>query len=189
MDVLNGSIMRFYSKSCLSGHDNLAAIGCLRDDTPMKAVFYAIALVTSAGCSQEQASEQALIMRAIESSVQLPAGAKPLEEYSRNYALLPDGKVIGVYVLPMPTETQVGEVGCDVMLENSDLRPCTDAENAETAAQEKATADLFGQANQTRWFADYRELPIIDDGGCSLIEIIFDPQSNRIQRAQCNGEA
>lgn len=155
----------------------------------MKAVFYAIALVTSAGISQEQASEQELTMRAIESAVQLPAGAKPLEEYSRNYASRPDGKVIGVYVLPMPTEAQVGDVGCEVMVENFDSRPCTDAEKAEIAGQEKATADLFGQANQTRWFEDYRELPMILDGGCDLIEIIFDPRSHLIQSAQCNGEA
>ena len=155
----------------------------------MRAVLYAIALATSAGCSQEQASEQELIMRAIESAVQLPAGAKPLEEYSRNYASGPDGKVIGVYVLPRPTEAQVGDVGCDVMLENFDWRPCTDAEKAEGAAREKAAADLFGQANQTRWFDDYRELPMTLDGGCGLIQIVFDPQSKLIQSAQCNGEA
>ena len=155
----------------------------------MRAVFYAIALATSAGCSQQQASEQELIMRAIESAVHLPAGAKPLEEYSRNYASGPDGKVIGVYVLPMPTEAQVGDVGCERMLENFDSRPCTDVERAEGAARDKATADLFGKANQTRWFDDYRELPMILDGGCNLIEIIFDPQSKLIQSAQCNGDA
>ena len=129
----------------------------------MRAVFYAIALTTSA--SQEQASEQEFIMRAIEAAVQLPAVAKALEEYSRNYASRPDGKVIGVYVLPMPTEAQVGDRGCEVMLENFDSRPCTDAEKAKGATREKASADLFGQSNQTRWFDDDRELPMILDGG------------------------
>ena len=153
----------------------------------MKAVFYAIALTSGAGCSQVQPSEQELIMRAIESAVQLPAGAKPLKEYSRNYASLPDGKVIGIYVLPMTTEAQRDDVGCEVALKNFGSRPCTDAEMAEGAAREKAFAELFGQANQTRWFNDYRKLPIIKDGGCILVEIIFDPQSHLIQSAQCNG--
>lgn len=125
-------------------------------------------------------------MRAVESMVQLPAGAKPLEEYSRNYASLPDGKVIGIYVLPSTPETQRHDIGCEVALKRGS-RPCTDAEKAESAAQERATAKLFGQANQSRWFGDYRQLPIILDGGCELIEIIFDPSSQLIQSAQCNG--
>ena len=128
-------------------------------------------------------------MRAIETAVQLPAGARPLEEYSRNSASRPDGKVVGVYVLPRPTEAQVGDVGCDVMLENFDSRPCTDTEKAEGAAREKATADLFGEADQTRWFDDYRELPMIFDRGCDVIEITYDPQSHLMQSVQCNGEA
>ena len=153
----------------------------------MKAVLYAIALTSSAGCSKEQASEQELIMRAIELAVHLPAGANPFEEYSRNYASLPDGKVIGIYVLPWTTEAKQDDIGCEVALKNFGSRPCTDAEMAESAAQEKATAKLFGQDNQTRWFDDYHELPMVLDGGCDLIEIIFDPQSHLIQSAQCSG--
>lgn len=162
-------------------------MGYLRDYASMKAVFYAIALTSSAGSSQEQTSEQELITRAIESAVQLPAGAHLFEEYSRNYATLPDGKVIGIYVLPWTTEAPPDDVGCEVALIKRGSRPCTDVEMAEIAAQEKATAKLFGLANQTRWFDDYRELPMVLDGGCDLIEIIFDPQSHLIQRAQCSG--
>ena len=110
----------------------------------MKAFIYAIALTAGAGCSQAEASEQELIMRAIESAVQLPAGAKPLQEYSRNYASLPDGKVIGIYVLPITIEPQRDDVGCEVALENFGSRPCTDAELAEGVAREKASAELFG---------------------------------------------
>jgi len=155
----------------------------------MRAVFYAMAPLIGAACSPEEVSEQELIMRAIEAAVQLPAGAEPLEEYSRNYALRPDGKVIGVYVLPSLAEARVGDVGCEVIVENFESRPCTDTEEAEVASQEKATVDLFGQANQSRWFEDYRDLPMMLDGGCNLIEVIFDPQSKHIQSAKCNGEA
>lgn len=152
----------------------------------MRAIFYAIALVTGAECSQELASARDLIMRAVESMVQLPAGAKPLEEYSRNYASLPDGKVIGIYVLPSTPETQRHDIDCEVALERG-TRPCTDAEKAEIMGGEKAIAKQFGQANQSRWFDDYLELPMITDGGCELIEIIFDPHSQSIQSAQCDG--
>ena len=127
-------------------------------------------------------------MRAIEPAVQLPAGAETLEEYSRNYALRPDGKVVGVYVLPNSAEARVGDIGCGVMLENFESGLCKDAEEGEIAGQERATADLFGQANHTRWFDDYRDLPMVDDGGCHLIEIIFDPLSQLIQSTRCNGE-
>lgn len=122
----------------------------MRDDASMKAFIYAIALTAGAGCSQAEASEHELIIRAIESAVQLPAGTKPLQEYSRNYASLPDGKVIGIYVLPKTIEPQRDDVGCEVVLKNFGSRPCTEAELAEGVAREKASAELFGQANQTR---------------------------------------
>ncbi len=128
-------------------------------------------------------------MRVIESAVELPVGAEALEEYSRNYALRPDGKVMAVYVTPLPTEARGSEDGCEVMLEDMDSRPCTEAEEAEIASNDEVMAASFGQADQSRWFDDYRDLPMIMDGGCSLIEIIYDPQSQLIESTQCNGEA
>ena len=128
-------------------------------------------------------------MRAMESAVKLPAKAKALEEYSRNYAFRPDGKVIAVYVIPRPAKERGSEVGCEVVLENFGSRPCTDAEKVEFEDREKRTAERFGQANQSRWLGDYHELPMLLDGGCDLIEIIYDPRTDRIQSTQCNGEA
>lgn len=155
----------------------------------MRRLFYTVALISGEACSQQQGSEHELITRAIETAVELPAGAKALEEYSRNYALRPDGKVMGIYVIPAPVEARDNDYGCEVMLEDFGSRPCTDAEKAEIAGREKATSDLFGQANKWRWFDNYRDLPMIVDGGCDLIEIIFDPQSQRIDSTRCNGEA
>lgn len=155
----------------------------------MKALFYSVALISGAACSQPQASEHELVMRTIETAMELPAGARAIGEYSRNYALRPDGKVMAVYVIPKPLKARDSDYGCEVMLEDFGSRPCTDAEEAEIADQENATADLFGQANQSRWFDNYGDLPMILDGGCDLIEIIFDPQSQQIESTQCNGEA
>lgn len=156
----------------------------------MRALFSSVALISGAACSQPQASEHDLVMRAIETAVELPAGAKALKEYSRNYALRPDGKVIAVYVMPKPVKARDSDYyGCEVVLEDFESRPCTDAEKAKIAGQEDATADRFGDANQSRWFDNYGDLPMIVDGGCDLIEIIFDPQSRKIESTRCNGEA
>lgn len=154
----------------------------------MRALFYSVALISGAACSQQQAAEHELVMRSIETGVELPAGARALREYSRNYALRPDGKVMAVYVIPKPVKARESDYGCEVMLEDFESRPCTNAEDAEIAGQEDATADLFGQVNQSRWFDNYDDLPMILDGGCDLIEIIFDPQSQQIESTQCNGE-
>lgn len=155
----------------------------------MRGIFYAIALLSGAACSQEQASEHELVMRTIEAAVKLPAEAKALDKYSRNYALRPDGKVVGIYVIPRSTEGRASDDGCEVLLKDLGSRPCTDAEKKTIADEEKTAAELFGQANQSRWFDDYRDLPMILDGGCDQIEIVFDPRSRAIQSAQCNGEA
>jgi hypothetical protein len=42
---------------------------------------------------------------------------------------------------------------------------------------------------QRTWLTDYRLLPSINDGGCSVIEFSFDLQSSRVEHLLCNGEA
>lgn len=153
----------------------------------MKATFFAIALIIG-GAFPERPSDQDAVMRVIESAVELPAGAQALEDYSRNYAMRADGKVIAIYVTPLPTEARGSDYGCEVMLEDFGSRPCTEAEEAEIASNDEAMAVEFGQAGQSCWFDDYRDLPVIDDGGCSLIEIIFNPPSQLIESTRCNGE-
>ncbi|MDJ0978953.1 MAG: hypothetical protein QNI87_10490 [Erythrobacter sp.] len=155
----------------------------------MRVLFYSVALISGAACSQQQAPEHELVMRAIETAVELPNGARAFGEYSRNYALRPDGKVVAVYVMPWPMKARDSDYGCEVILKDLGSRPCTDAEKAEFAVQENANADLFGRANQSRWFDNYRDLPMILDGGCDLVTIIFDPKSQQIESMQCNGEA
>ncbi len=48
-------------------------------------------------------------------------------------------------------------------------------------------AEQFGKAGESRWFDNYRELPMINDGGCIQIEVIFDQRSQKIISAMCNG--
>jgi hypothetical protein len=145
-------------------------------------------LATGTACSG-QTSEQTAIMRAIEAAVVLPEGASALDDYSRNYALQPDGKIIAVFVIPRDTGGLAEDAGCETMLENGDARPCTEAEMAEDKAFEEALANAHGEAGQSRWFDDRLELPAVNGGGCGFIEILYDPQTAQIERAECNGDA
>jgi hypothetical protein len=147
-----------------------------------------MALSSLAACSRQQASEHELMMQSIEPAVEVPPGAKTLGEYSRNSALRPDGTVMAVYVIPRPAEAHDSDYGCDVALGDLGVRPCTDAEEAEIAVGENAAAERSGQPNQSRWLDNYGDLPMILDVFCNLIEIIFDPQSQRIEITQCNGK-
>ncbi|ASJ92082.1 hypothetical protein CBR61_14855 [Porphyrobacter sp. CACIAM 03H1] len=128
-------------------------------------------------------------MQAIEAAVVLPEGAGALDEYSRNYAVGPDGKVLARYVIPSESSVADEDHGCEVMLANFDSRPCTDEEVAEMVRDDQARAERIGKAGQSRWLESYSELPFVLDAGCGLIEIVYNPHSKQIERAECNGEA
>lgn len=154
----------------------------------MKTVLALLALFAGSACSA-QSSEQEAIIETIEKAVVLPEKAGSLEEYSRNYASGPDGKVIGIYVTPYAADPADGDLGCEVMLENLGSRPCTKAEEAEQASHDQALAATLGEAGQSRWFDDYLELPTILDGGCDAVTIIYDPHTKKVESAECNGDA
>jgi hypothetical protein len=42
---------------------------------------------------------------------------------------------------------------------------------------------------QHRWLDDSRNLPAISDGGCSVVEVIYNPASKKVEETICNGEA
>ena len=44
-------------------------------------------------------------------------------------------------------------------------------------------------AGQNRWIADHRNLPLISDGGCSVVDVVYDPAKQRVEQASCNGVA
>ena len=39
------------------------------------------------------------------------------------------------------------------------------------------------------WLNTYRDLPVVKDGGCSVVTIIFEPATKRMVSVRCNGEA
>mgnify|MGYP003655267122 CR=1 FL=1 len=139
-------------------------------------------------------SDQKQIMRTIEARIQLPEGARPIEAYSRNYARLPDNKILAVFIEPFEPSPidETEDYGCEVMGnidENGELesRPCTEDELEETKGMENAISKSHGNANGSRWFKNSHDLPIMDGGGCSQIEAIFDLRSDSFDRIRCNG--
>lgn len=124
-------------------------------------------------------------MQAVETAAELPAGAGPISDYSRNYARQPDGKIIAVFVTPHDTDK---EGGCEIMLANGDARPCTEAELAEGKAFDEALSNARGEAGQSRWYDDRIDLPAMNGGGCAMVTIIYDPATKRVESAECNGD-
>jgi hypothetical protein len=140
-----------------------------------------------AGCSPAPESKEAVIMNEIERAVVLPAGAKPLDAYGRNYAWDGPGKVVATYL--KPSQPLDRRIGCDVMLENFASRPCTEKEIAESAASEARSIAAETRAGQRRWFSDPRNLPSISDGGCMQVNVEYDTATHRVLTVACNGEA
>jgi hypothetical protein len=42
---------------------------------------------------------------------------------------------------------------------------------------------------QRRWVTNIYHLPAIDDGECFIVNVVFDPKTNRVTQAFCNGVA
>jgi hypothetical protein len=117
-------------------------------------------------------------MDAIEERVQLPAKAWPLEEYGRYYADAGDGTVHGVYLLPTE-DLNAGDICAELAADaSSRVVPCP-----------QIRPDWELPAGERRWFKDRQELPHMNDGGCSEVDVVFDKAKSVVLSLTCNGEA
>ena len=41
-------------------------------------------------------------------------------------------------------------------------------------------------AGQHRWLDDRHNLPAISDGGCSVVNVLYDPATQKVEQASCN---
>jgi hypothetical protein len=135
--------------------------------------------------SATEISEEQKLMEKIESLVQLPQEAYSIEDYGRNYAMNDDGTVSAIYTIP--PRPRPSDAKCSVY-EDGDLRPCTDRENEEEDQRRKAMVAREAKRDESRWFESADDLPMILDGGCSVIWVGFDPKTERVA-ASCNGVA
>lgn len=143
----------------------------------MKVVSVLSAMSLLTACNTPENRQHDELMEAVESRVKLPDGAKPLSYYARHYALNDEGLVVGVYApgyrAPGPHQS------CEELLENMTSRP---------VPCEEDVGDRL-PSGQRQWVANVNELPLIMDGGCSVITVIYDPKASMVKSTTCNGEA
>src|SRR5690242_13670804 len=116
-------------------------------------------------------------MDAIEAQVKLPPGAATLDRYARYYAFDGQGKVVGVYVIPEKPISS--DKQCEELTTDFKSAPCT----ADWREKFDAALTKNLKANQRRWVEDDNDLPIISDGGCGVITVIYVPKTKKIASA------
>lgn len=113
-------------------------------------------------------------MDRIDGAFVLPPKALPLQEYARYYARRPDGK-IGVFLTAYTYQgPRPADYGCSEMLINGTSRevPCD--------------PDTEPKAGERHWI-NIDRMPEANDGGCSIINAIYNPSAHRIVGLRCNG--
>lgn len=109
------------------------------------------------GCTSSVDEHYEGMMNSVENTLVMPAAARPWREYARYYSAEPDGKIVGIFIIP---DDRGGE---NVFYNLS--------------------------AGKRRWVEDYRNLPSINDGGCEVLTVTFDPKSRKREGPFCNFEA
>jgi hypothetical protein len=129
-------------------------------------------------CTTPEQQERDLLTDRIEDRVKLPEGARRLADYARYYAFDENGLVVGVYAPGYVAPN--ADDACEEMLEDFTTRevPCPSETDSDRLL-----------ADQRRWVDDTDKLPLIMDGGCSVITVIYDPKAGEVKSAYCNGEA
>lgn len=147
----------------------------------MNALKIVTAAVLLSGCSTPEERDRVAVMNHIERQVQLPKGSRSLVEYARYYAESDRGEVVAVYLIPDNYEMRAGE-SCSEALADFKSRevPC------ETLLMR---SDWDIPAGERRWVRSEQDLPLVSDGGCSVITVTFDKAKSVMKSAECNGLA
>lgn len=133
-----------------------------------------------ASCSRPEASRTDALMNRLEQRVQLPQGARALAAYARYYAFGKSGEVEAIYLIPWSEEVRPGE-SCEELTANftSKAAPCPNL---------KRRAGRL-KPGERRWVANNSQFPIVLDGGCSVVSLLFDGRTAKMKNAKCNGDA
>lgn len=130
------------------------------------------------GCTSPEAAREDAVMSRIEQDVLMPPGAHSLASYARYYAPDGDGLINGIYVVPERQETEPGATCADVTA-NLTLQdaPCD--------IQPTPTDEI--RAGQRQWRSNPRELPLILDGGCDIVLILYSQREHAFRLVRCAG--
>lgn len=120
-------------------------------------------------------SEREQLIKTIESAVEPPEGAWPLDRYERYYAE-DKGRVLGVFTVHDEGHRQVV------------LELCQDLDEAPFPCPLDGKGLRLGAAGQSRWLDNPIDLPAKSGGGCSHVTIWYSPGDRKFERVECNGD-
>lgn len=158
------------SESRLSGNGAVAGVRLNCEDAQMRYVSIIIFLTTLASCASSQRDSHSALMDEIESAIQLPPEAEPLESYARYYSEY-KGSVRGAYTTqvepPRPSDYGCEEVQSDGSLKTVDCPAPADA-----------------RPGERRWvkFDDY---PAVAGENCTAIQLEYDLRTRKITYLEC----
>lgn len=158
------------NKNCRSANDPIADIVLECEASQMRPTTIIVLLFALTGCASSQKDSQAALMDDIESSIRLPPGARPLENYARYYTMN-EGFVQGAYSTeveaPRPSDYGCEVVGPDGSSKLVACRPPADA-----------------RPGERRWvkFEDY---PAVAGEDCTAIQLEFDPRTRKFTYLEC----
>lgn len=140
----------------------------------VKTSILSTAFALLSACSQLAASRHEALMDRIDGALVLPAKARPLREYARYYAQRPDGKIAVFLTAYTYAGPRPADYGCSEMLVNgaSNEVPCDPITEP--------------QAGERHWI-DIERMPEASDGGCSIINAVYNPSAQRTVSLRCNG--
>ena len=114
-----------------------------------------------------------VIEKAVADRLVLPQDAGPIQSYSRYFAPTKAGTVQVVYIQHEEGAREAGERWCQEEGSSGDQR-C------------KMPGYGITGAGQSLWFSDTEKLPELDDGGCALISMTFNPKTKQLSDLRCN---
>jgi hypothetical protein len=116
------------------------------------------------------------LLENIEKGVVLPAGARPIRDYSKYYSFTKSGMIKALYIIHDPNFVQDARLRC----KESHLSrfPCGPVPGELALVQ----------PGHRKLLANPSELPTADGGGCTVIQFIYDPAKRAQSPAQCNGD-
>ncbi len=143
----------------------------------MKTLSAFLGMLLLMACTTPEDRKRDQLMDVIEAQVKLPQGARALSDYARHYAVDEKGLIIAVYA---PGYRPLGpEEGCEELLPNMTTRPvpCEEFENDRLLA------------GQRQWVSSPLKLPLINDGGCDVVNVVYNPEARKVESVSCNGPA
>jgi hypothetical protein len=145
----------------------------------MKAIVALLLAAMPAASSAPGQSEQSRMMDEVERKLRLPEHSRPFRDYVRYYAAGDAGVVVGRYVIPRDFSPPPGDA-CEELDEKGGSR--------EVKCEPIAPWPEGGVAGKRYWVASVGALPIIFDGGCSVVNIRWNAGADEVE-AWCNGNA